>query len=353
MPRELVFLGPRKIDFREYEEGGPGPGQVKLRTLYCGISHGTEMNVYRGTSPQFRKSVRDGLFVEGEPAYKYPMTYGYEEVAEVVAVGEGVEEVRVGDVVAAAYGHRETKILDVATARRFHVIPRGFPPEQAIFHSLAMVALNDYLSSEIRLGESAVVIGLGVIGLFVVQLCRLGGVSPLIAVDLLPARLERARELGAEHTLNPREVGDVAVAVRELLGTLGADVVFEHSGTYRGLHQAVRCCAPIYGKVMAVSWYQGAGSDLALGEEWHHSFTGRAGASQMRHQTLGMPPAPGRQWDSVRLGKTAFGLLTAGRLSTEGMITHRIPFSRAREAYELIDEHPEQTVKVILDFTTD
>jgi threonine dehydrogenase-like Zn-dependent dehydrogenase len=311
------------------------------------------MNVYRGTSPQFRRAVRDGLFVEGEPAYKYPMTYGYEEVAEVVEVGGEVADLKVGDVVATAYGHRETKVLDPAQSRRFHVVPEGFPPERAVFHSLAGVALNDYLSSEIRLGESAVVIGLGVIGLFVLQLCRLGGVSPLVAVDLLPARLARASQLGADHTLNPREVGDVAVAVREALGTLGADVVFEHSGTYRGLHQAIRCCAPIYGKVMAVSWYQGGGSDLALGEEWHHSFTGRAGASRMAHQHLGVPPAPGRQWDIIRIGKTAFGLLTSGKLATDGLITQRIPFSRAAEAYQLIDQHPDQTVKVILDFTAD
>jgi len=351
MPKELVFLGSRQVGFQEYEASEPGPGQVKLRTLYSGISHGTEMNIYRGTAPHFRKEIREGLWVDGEPTYQYPQTYGYEEVGEVVTLGAGVTQVRIGDLIATSYGHRETKVLDLSQARRFHVVPPSFPPQQAVFHALAGVALNDYLSSEIRLGESAVVFGLGVIGLFVTQWCKLGGVSPVIAVDLLPSRLAMAKEFGVDYTLNPRDVADVAVAVREILGTLGADVVFEHTGSYRALHQAIRCGAPVYGKVMAVSWYQGGGSDLFLGEEWHHSFAGRAGASHMLHNHLAVPPAPGRQWDVDRLNKTAFGYLTSGKLKTDGLISHTVPFSQAADAYDLIDRHPEQATKVVLQFT--
>jgi hypothetical protein len=77
MPTELVFLGPRSASFREFE--GPaqlGPREIHVRMLFSGISHGTEMNVYRGTCPKFRMSCVKGLYGEGPPAWQYPMTYG-------------------------------------------------------------------------------------------------------------------------------------------------------------------------------------------------------------------------------------------------------------------------------------
>jgi len=348
VPRELIFTGPRQVSFREYEESPLGPGQVRVRTLLSGISHGTEMNIYRGTSPQYARGVRDGLFTdEAEPAYRYPMTYGYEEVGEVVEVGPEVAGILVGDRVTGSWQHRESAAIDVAHQRRFFVWPSDFAPERAVFIALATVALNDFLSSETRLGESAVIFGQGTIGSFVAQICHLAGVAPIIVVDPIAARRERALALGATHAIEPT---GAAQRVREILGRNGADVVFENSGSYRALQEAIRCCAPIYGKVMAVSWYQGGGDDLRLGEEWHHSFTLRAGASRMLHNHLALPPAPGRQWDEPRLHRTAFDLIVSGRLATEGLVSHRIPFARAAEAFDLIDCGQEQTTKVVLDF---
>ena len=68
MPTELVFLGPRQVGFREFEEPAQlGPREIYVRTLFSGISHGTEMNVYRGTCPEYHMGYTEGLYVEGEP----------------------------------------------------------------------------------------------------------------------------------------------------------------------------------------------------------------------------------------------------------------------------------------------
>jgi 2-desacetyl-2-hydroxyethyl bacteriochlorophyllide A dehydrogenase len=350
MPTELVFLGPRHLSFREQEPLPPvGPRDVLLQTLYSGISHGTEMNIYRGTAPAFHKSYEDGLFSEGEPSWGYPMTYGYEEVGRVLERGSAVTEAQVGDLVASSYGHRDLAVVNVDEAAYFNVVPPTLAPQQAILHALGSVALDSYLTSEIRLGETAVVIGLGIIGQFVVQLCRLGGIAPIVAVDMIEGRRQSALAHGATDALDPRQV-DVAREVRRLVGRTGADVVFDATGSYRGLQEAIRCGAPIYGRAMAIGWYQGEGAGLRLGEEFHHSSFGAGGTCTIRANNHRVPPAPGRAWDIKRVVNTFFRYMGEGKIDLEGVVSHVIPFSEAARAYQLVDEHPEQVSKVVLKF---
>ncbi|MGQ9555947.1 MAG: zinc-binding dehydrogenase [Anaerolineae bacterium] len=351
MPNELIFLGPRSIGFRQYEERRDlGPREILVQTLFSGISHGTEMNVYRGTAPPFHKSVVDGLYAEGEPAWHYPMTCGYEEVGRVLARGSAVHEVQEGDVIASAYGHRETAIIDIDHTPYFNVVPPEMPPEDGIFHALGSVALDAYLSSDIRLGESAVILGLGIIGQFVAQLCALGGVDPIIVVDPIAPRRERALSYGATHALDPQK-GDVAVAVRRIIGRKGAEVVFDATGSYKGLQESIRCGAPIYGRVMAIGWYQGEGSGLRLGEEFHHSSFGAGGTCQIRANNHRVPPAPGRAWDIKRVVNTFFRLMVNGKVAVGDLISDMIPFEDAASAFKLVDERPAEVSKVVLRFS--
>lgn len=350
MPTELVFTAPRQVAFRDYKlAANLAPREIRVRTLYSGISHGTEMNVYRGTAPQFSKTLEDGLYSDGPASWTYPMTYGYEEVGVVVEVGPEVTEVKEGDIIASAYGHREEAILNIDQQNYFNVVPESMDPASAIFHALGSVALDAYLSSEIRLGESAVVIGLGVIGQFIVELCRLGGIHPVIAVDLLENRRAKAMTLGATHQIDPSQ-NDVARAVRDILNRRGAEVVFDATGSYRGLQEAIRCGAPIYGRVMAVGWYQGEGQALRLGEEFHHSSFGVGGTCQIRANNHRVPPAPARAWDIRRVVNTFFRLMATQQIDLDGLISHRIPFPEAAMAFELVDKHTDQVSKVILDF---
>jgi 2-desacetyl-2-hydroxyethyl bacteriochlorophyllide A dehydrogenase len=350
MPKELVCLAPRKVSFREYAERELGKGEIRLHTLCSGISHGTEMAFYRGTNPYLHKRHEDALFKDGEPLVKYPRTLGYEEVAEVVEVGEGVSGFRVGDIVAAAYGHRETAIVNAGMQPYLNLIPQDVDPEKGIFQALGGVALDAVLTSGIKIGESAAVFGQGVIGLLVVQLCRIAGAEPVIALDLLDSRLSLAQKVGADYTVNPSSVDDVAVEVRKYTRTRGVDVSFEVSGSYKALHEAIRCGATYYSKVIAVAFYQGPGTALYLGEEFHHSQHLIGGAKEILVPNHRLPAAPGRQWDRNRVVRTVLDLIFRGRLAVDGLISHRFSFSDAAQAFELIDQHPERCTKVILEF---
>src|SRR5262245_12267899 len=109
MPRELIAVAPRQPVFRDYEVEPPGPGEARVRSALTTISHGTEMSLYRGTAPfanqAFDRELR--AFVPHEHGTIYPMQLGTEYVGEVIDVGDGVDEVAVGDVVYGRGGHRE------------------------------------------------------------------------------------------------------------------------------------------------------------------------------------------------------------------------------------------------------
>jgi threonine dehydrogenase-like Zn-dependent dehydrogenase len=102
----------------------------------------------------------------------------------------------------------------------------------------------------------------------------------------------------------------------------------------------------VAGTVVAAGFYVGdAGSDLRLGEEFHHNRLTLVGS-------MSGWGAPHREpgWDRRRLRATALELLTRGRLEVDELITHRISFERAAEAYELINERPEETLRVVLTY---
>jgi len=351
MGTELIFTGPKQVDFRDYEEPPLAEGEVRLKTLFSGISHGTEMNMYRGTSPTIHKTIVDGLFTDQPPEQDYPFTYGYEEVGEVIEVGPGVAGIDVCDRFALSYGHRTTAVVPAEGLLRAGAIPADFPPELGIFKALGGVAMDAYLTSEVRLGESACIFGMGVIGLFLLQLCKLGGVEPVIAVEPLAGRRDLALKFGADEILDPMNQAVAPKVRKDLTPRGGADVVFETSGNYGALHEAIRCGAPGHSVLQAVAFYQGEASGLRLGEEFHHGGSlGHGGCVEVRINTHRVPAAPARRWDRERTVGTFFRLVLDGKVRVGHLISHRFAFRDAAQAFALIDEHPQECVKCILCF---
>ena len=356
MPKEIVFVAPRQVEVRDYEERAIGPREVRVSNLYSSISHGTEMSHYRHDAIWHHKRVEVDGFVGEGCSMPYPFTYGYEDVARVIEVGAAVTERKVGDPVLCMVNHRETGIVNmdrVNTASNTIFLPLSDegPLEKYVFTALGTVALDGVLLSGLKIGESAVVIGQGVVGLLAMQLCKLAGADPVIAVDLIPERLAVAKRIGADVVLNPRE-GDVGLAVRKILGGHGADVCFEASGRHSGIGLALHCGTP-FPKVIAIGMYDGPGSDLFLGEEFC-----RSGGQILHSRSGGFRLGPEmngdyyhRKWNVVRVNQTIIKLLQTGRLNVDGLISHRFPLTSAREAYDQIDKHPERVTKVIYDLT--
>jgi 2-desacetyl-2-hydroxyethyl bacteriochlorophyllide A dehydrogenase len=352
--RRLLITGPRKIDFEERPDDPLTPTSIRVKSLYSGISHGTEMNFYRGTAPSIANEIDEGLFRPRTGDHSpYPIPHGYEMVGEVIETGADVEDYRVGDIAwAGTDGHPDTFVCDTTVdGRPFYCerAPDGAYPANGLFLALSGVSYDGVLTSRLRLGESAVVSGLGVIGLFAVQLAKMAGVSPLIAVDPLPLRREKALEFGADAALDPTETS-LGEKIRELNNGRGVEAVIETSGNWRALHSAIRCCASGYGRVVALGFYQGGGDALRLGEEFHHSSFYPMGASTIRTIHHRAEPAPTRDWDRVRIYHTLAQWLGDGTLRTDGLLTHTFPYDKAADAFDIVDRHPEEIIKVALTF---
>ena len=344
MGRVVTFEGPREVGIREYEERPLRPDEVRLRTLYSGISAGTELTAYRGSNPYLAKRWDEGrrLFLEGEASLEHPIEgWGYEEVGEVAEVGSEVTEVKLGEVVWGTWGHKSTTVIQEGWAARRR-LPPDVDPVVGIFSRIGAISLNAVLDADVHVGEYVAVFGQGVPGLISGQLARLNG-GNVIAVDGIPKRLELAKTLGAAHVVDFTK-GSPAEEIKELTEGRGADVCIEISGSYRALQEAIRSTA-YNSKVVSSGFYQGEGIGLSLGEEFHHNRI-----NVVSSQIFGVSLALDHRWTVERLEHTVMGLAAEQKIGLKQLVTHVFGIEEADEAFRLLDEDPADAVQVVLEF---
>jgi len=334
MGQVVTFEAPKEVVIREYEESPLREREVRLCTLYSGISAGTELTAYRGSNPYLTKrwQPEQRLFVEDEVTLEYPVEgWGYEEVGEVAGVGSGVTRVVAGDVVYGTWGHRSSTVVDEdwAAAR---VLPPGLDPMIGVFSRIGAIALNAVLDANIHVGEYVAVFGQGVPGLIAAQLARLNG-GTVIAVDGIPRRLELAEELGAAHVINFNKKSP-AEEIKNITEGRGADVSIEISGSYPALHEAIRSTA-YNSEIVSAGFFQGAGAGLSLGEEFHHNRI-----RMVCSQISGLSPSLDHRWSVERLERTVMALAAEGRISLKPLVTHSFGVEEAGEAFRLLDQGP-------------
>ena len=235
----LVAEAEQSVSLQTVSLPEPSFDEIVVRTTYSGISIGTERNLLTGR-------------VSWGP---FPICPGYQAVGKVTAVGAGVENFAVDDevyyrasapvtlpdgtTVSATSGtHCSRAILNPGIHGVAH-LPSGVDPAVASTFVMPAVGLNGVDRANVRLGDTVVVHGNGLIGLGVVASCTHRG-AEVIAVDLRDDRLNVAGMLGAEHTINPDEE-DLAGAVDRITDD-GADVVFEATGIPDCIDPAMRLC---------------------------------------------------------------------------------------------------------------
>jgi 2-desacetyl-2-hydroxyethyl bacteriochlorophyllide A dehydrogenase len=343
--RLVRFSSPGAAEVVDFTEDTVGAGEVRIDTLFSGISAGTELTAYRGTNP-YLSSEWDPtrrLFVPGDSTQTYPLdAWGYEEVGRISAVGEGVAPHLVGQVLWGTWGHRSSVVRPAEWAEQ-RIMPSGSADVSGIFAKIGAIALNAILDADIHVGETVVVFGAGVPGQIVAQLARLNG-ARVVVVDLAAGRRELAERLGAVATLDPVE-GEVAERVRALTHDRGADVVIEMSGSYHALQEAVRTAA-YSSRVVVSGFFQGQATALRLGEEFHHNRVSVVGS-----QISGVAPALQHRWDELRMSRTVLDLERDGSLRLRDLISHTIPAEDAPSAFTMLDTAPETALQVVLDYT--
>ncbi|MCY7357147.1 MAG: galactitol-1-phosphate 5-dehydrogenase [Rudanella sp.] len=254
--KALVLNQYKQLDFQEMPVPKPGPNEVLIRVQAVGIC-GSDVHGMDGSS---------GRRVP-------PIIMGHEASGIIAEVGTDVHEWATGDRVtfdSTVYAlddwysrrgmynlsdGREVVGVSTPNFRRhgafaeFVTVPQHIMyriPDNVSFTQAAMVepvavALHAVSLTPIQINDSAVVVGAGMIGLFVIQALKLAGCSPIIAIDLDDDRLALAQKLGATHTLNARTDAVVPAQVKILTHGRGADVAFEVVGANATINTAISC----------------------------------------------------------------------------------------------------------------
>ncbi len=347
MYRGLYVDQPQSVLIHAEQEPELQAHQVRIRTQFAAVKHGTEFHLFSGESPfQDRKfDSEQRLFVpleEGEESNAFARHFiGNMVVGTVIATGKDVSRVQTGAQVY-CYGPACELVTKAEDEVEFLVPPMS--AQDAICLDPALFALAAVRDSRARLGDAVVVFGLGAIGLFVVQMLRLSGCAHVIAVDPIEKRRVLASTFGADMVLDPR-VDEVGVAVRSLLGGKGADVAIEASGHYGALHGAmrsVRNCA----RVVTLGYYKGRDTMLELGAEWHHNRLELISSMPVWNNPLREYPL----WDKQRLSRSLVEMFVKQQLHSEGIVDPIVDFSEAASAFLDIYHNPVNAIKLGISF---
>lgn len=234
--KQIVFTQINKAELLEVELPQLSPHSVAVRTAVSTVSPGTERANIVGDP---------NVNAMGAPSVFFPRTAGYSSAGEVIAVGSAVKSVKVGDR-AVVYWGKHIGINIVDEKKVVKIEDDGISLEDAAISFIATFPMAAIRKTRLEMGESAIVMGLGLLGMIAVKLLRAAGAVPIIAVDPNPARRAIALENGADYALDPFEDG-FAKRVKELSGG-GVNVAIEVTGVGKGFDQALDCMAK-FGRV--------------------------------------------------------------------------------------------------------
>ena len=338
MPKQLCCTEPGKLAFIDYDEPALDPGQVRIQNEFGAAKHGTEMSFYKGyAAPRGRFDGKLQLF-DGKAAAgpRRGQPLGNMNVGRVVEIASDVANLSVGDRVLAYGPFQPTRVV---AADRLWKLGADTSWKSAVCldpADFAMVAVRD---GHVRVGDAVAVFGLGAIGLMVVQLARLSGAMPLIAVDPLPNRRAAAEKLKADLVLDPSAC-DAGREIKEATSGRGGDVVIDYSGNRRALQDALRAVA-FGGRVVCGSYPPPYDAGLDFGAEAHMNrpdiIFSRANSDPNRDHP---------RWDNDRVYETCLKLILAGQLSGDEIVQPVVPFASLIEEYPKIPGEPGSNIKL-------
>ncbi len=297
----------------------PGPREVLIRVHRSLISRGSEIG---GRYRNEEVVAADAL--------------GYSAAGDVVAAGNAVTGIHIGDRVAVMAPHAEYVIgdLDAITARAVTPIPDSVTYEQAVFHPLTVGAVMWSELARIQPEEAVVVMGQGLVGNLVLQACRAFQPAQIIAVDAIDTRCEQALAFGADTAIDAR-TEDPVERVRELTDGVGAHVVMECVGGPAGVHtfpQALSMTRPL-GRVHLISLYHER--PLALDSR----------AIQQRAVIGGYFVDLETAWRPA--AGQAMEHLASGSIRVDPLVSHRFHPSDASDAYAMLHDRLEEAFGVV------
>jgi (R,R)-butanediol dehydrogenase/meso-butanediol dehydrogenase/diacetyl reductase len=347
--KALRFYGKEDLRYEDISEPSPRPGEVKVRIKWNGIC-GSDLHEYR-FGPSF-------ISVEPHPltGRMVPMTIGHEYSGEVVELGEGVKDLKVGDRVTGDcnlvcgkcyYCLRNMPNLCVSTASvGFHAdgslaeylvvpaytlykLPDSIPDEIGALTEPLAVGVHAVRRSMLQVGDVVVIIGAGTIGLTTLLAAKAAGAAKVYSIDISSLRGEKALTMGATAVFNPKD-GNLDKQIHDITGGLGADVTFD-------------CAGQSTTGPLAVQLTRKEGTVVIVGMSWQPSSDFRFVDVMMTEKTvLG---SIGYRCDTPAV----IDLIVSGRMEPSGLITGKIALRDAVDkGFKELIANPEENLKILV-----
>jgi len=349
------------------------PGCIRVRTLHSAVSPGTEGNKIRtgrqsllGKARSRPDQVRQVLDMVRQTGLKSTLqkvraklegaqSLGYSLCGQVIETAPDVKAFRPGELVACAGGYANHADEVVVPVNLVAKVPDGVPPDAAAMATLGAIALQGQRLADPTLGEQAVVIGLGLVGLLAAQLLKAAGCR-VLGVDIAEAAVSLARASGSvDMALNPG-AENLEAAVQEFTNGHGADLVLICAATSSNepVIQAGRICRK-RGRVVVVG---AVGMDLPREDYYKKEIAFSVSCSygpgryDPSYEEGGCDyPLGFVRWTEQRNLEAVLAMMAAGKCRPLALVTRRFPFAEAPKAYAMFGERDQTYGGILLDYS--
>ncbi len=316
-----------EVDVREIKEN-----EVLTEMEYTVVSGGTE-----------RASI---MGMPNAGGNRFPKSLGYCGVGRIIQIGASVTTVSVGDRVLVYHGkHMKYNITPENKVTK--VEDDAISSLDAAFVVIATMGLGGVRKLEIELGESAMVMGLGLLGTFAVQFCRLSGAYPVIAADLNPARRELALKLGADYAFDP-SAPDFVDQVKAVTGGKGVRATVEVTGVSAAMKQALECAAWM-GRIALLGCTRVSDCAIDYYQQVHRPGIKLIGAHNFVRPKMESYP---HHWTHQDDCKAILDLIAAGRIQVAPIISRVVSPEDAPAIYNQLCDDPHFPMGTVFDWKT-
>lgn len=319
----IVFPDKQEVELREIELPDLKPDEVLVENDLSLMSTGTENIIFN----------RDFEPDSGWDFYnKYPVLPGYASVGRVIATGQSVHSLSLGDQVAIRTPHSSHAVVKESGCSK---IPAGLENEEAVWFALAKISFLGVRAARLELGDQVMVLGAGPIGQMAIRWARVAGATSIAALDLAPARKAAAVDGGANrfHIGTADDIRDEYLKHQH--GPL-PKVVIDTTGNHRVFAPALGLAAK-YGRVVLLG---------VSGQPGLQTLTKdviRKGLTIIGVHDSQNPP----EWPQEAIIDLFFTLAVSGCFPLEHLITHRFAPSDCQSAYHLANTDRANTMGIV------
>lgn len=329
LTKTIAFTGIKTAELIDTEVKQVEGNLVKVKMEYTVISGGTE---------------KANLLGMNNTSKIFPKFLGYCGVGFVTEIGDKVQSVSVGDRVLVYHGiHTQYNVVpenDVTKVEYDNV-----DSLDAAFVVIASMGLGGVRKLEVELGESAMVIGLGLLGIFSVQFLRLSGAYPVIAVDIDAKRRELALKLGADFAFDPLDV-DFAKKVKEVTKDKGVNATVEVTGAATAMKTALEC-ASYMGRISLLGCTRVSDCAIDYYSQVHTPGIKIIGAHNFVRPKVESYP---HHWTHQDDCKAILGLLAANRIAVRPIVSRVVSPEQAPQIYTELCESKEFPMGTVFDW---